>query len=543
MKKSTKTIIQIVLVIFLILFGFAGLMTLNALKPPLEKKKPPVAMPMARTITVHTDTISVPIEGQGTVHPLQEIQLVPQVGGKVVFISPALVDGGEYQKGEVLLKIDPADYKIAVTLAEARVKDAESKFVMAQQESSVAKSDWHRLNPGAPAPPLVAKEPQLATAKANLAAQKAELERARLNLSRTQLKAPFDGRVSQKKVDIGQYISPGQAVATLYSIEAAEIVLPMESNHLKWFYVPGFTTGKKPIPGPAVSPSKTQMIEATRIMNIRVEKSGEHQIVIIEGDGRFKKPTPFFVDKNKLVMDFYGVTSDQKMKTIEVKGPILKSVRVADHKTPKQKTRIVMDLQGKSCSLTTRIEKTLQVQIKAGNETKQPHIVQSAELPVDLVTSQSANAQPPRDMVTKAIVKADIAGQEQTWEGTVVRAEGKVDELTRMINVVVLVNQPYAKMPPLAPGLFVTVNIQGRQIENGVIIPRAAIHQGEIVWVVNKENTLEFRPIEVALRSRAGVVVTSGLSDSEQVVVSPIKEVTNGMKVRNIPAINGGETL
>jgi multidrug efflux pump subunit AcrA (membrane-fusion protein) len=114
MKKSTKIIIQIILVMVLIAFGVTGLMALNAIKPPMEKKKPPVAMPLARTIVVHTENIRVPIEAHGIVYPLQEIQLIPQVGGKVIFMSSAMVDGGQYKKGDILFKIDPADYRIAV---------------------------------------------------------------------------------------------------------------------------------------------------------------------------------------------------------------------------------------------------------------------------------------------------------------------------------------------------------------------------------------------------------------------------------------------
>ncbi|MBU1053060.1 MAG: efflux RND transporter periplasmic adaptor subunit [Proteobacteria bacterium] len=389
MKKINKRIIQIVLVIIFIAVGFAGNMFLKASRPPVEKQSATIAVPLARTIAVEAKTFSVPIEGNGTVYPLKEIQLVPQVGGKVVYISPALVNGGEYKKDEVLLKIDPADYEIAVTLAEALLKDAESKFILAEQEASVAKSDWKALHPDQPPPPLVAKEPQLATAKAKLEAQRAELERARLNLARTRLIAPFDGQVGKKNVDIGQYVSLGQGLATLYSIEASEIVLPMETENLQWFDVPGFTSGN-------------------------------------------------------------GKGSD-------------------------------------------------------------------------------------------AIVYVDIAGKRRIWKGTVVRAEGKVDELTRMVNIVVKVDAPYAKKPPLAPGLFASVNIQGKSIENGVIIPRSAIHQDNVVWVVDKDGRLEFRTVEVALRSRAGIVLKSGLSDKEQVVVSPIKEVTNGMKVRNVPAKDGVE--
>jgi RND family efflux transporter MFP subunit len=181
-------------------------------------------------------------------------------------------------------------------------------------------------------------------------------------------------------------------------------------------------------------------------------------------------------------------------------------------------------------------EKTLHVRVMPSTDGDIPHIITHKENAGSPIVSR-----PSRDMSNKVIVKADIAGRLRIWEGTVVRAEAKVDQRTRMINVVVRVNQPYLKKPPLVPGMFVTVDIQGRSIENGVIIPRAAIRQGNVVWVVDEDGRLEFRAIEVALRSREGVVVKNGLSDKEHIVVSPIKEVTNGMKVRNVPANSGGD--
>ena len=536
MKKSTKILVQIALVIGLIFFGVSGLIALNALKPTMEKKTPPVATPMARTITVETQTVQVPIEGQGIVHPLQEIQLVPQVGGKVIHISPALVDGGQYQKNDILLKIDPADYHIAVTLAEARVKDAESKYILTEQESSVARSDWYQLNPGTPPPPLVAKEPQLATAKARLEAEKAELERARLNLSRTILKAPFDGRVSQKKVDIGQYIAPGQAVATLYSIEAAEIVLPMENDHLQWFHVPGFTPETKTAPLPAASSPEQPETPATKVEKITVEKTENGYLVSIETNGMIRNPTPFLVEGEKLVIDLPDLASDNKTNTIKVDGGYLERIRMAEHTTPRQKTRVVLDLKGITENEIDTNNNTLRIHVKPltgnGNSRIFTREKRSEAPPAQL---------PSMDPENTVIVRAQIAGQQQIWKGRVVRAEGKVDELTRMINVVVRVNQPYSKKPPLAPGMFVTVDIKGKAIENAVIVPRSALHQDDIVWVINGDNRLEFRTVDVALRFRNGVVVRKGLSDKDQVVVSPLKEVTNGMKVRNVPANNGGD--
>jgi multidrug efflux pump subunit AcrA (membrane-fusion protein) len=101
-----------------------------------------------------------------------------------------------------------------------------------------------------------------------------------------------------------------------------------------------------------------------------------------------------------------------------------------------------------------------------------------------------------------------------------------------MINVVVRVEQPYAKKPPLVFGLFVGVEIEGRMIPNGAVIPRAALHQGNIVWVVGEDSLLQFRQVEVGRIQGDEVVVTGGLEDGETLVTTPLKAVTDGMTVR-----------
>ena len=127
---------------------------------------------------------------------------------------------------------------------------------------------------------------------------------------------------------------------------------------------------------------------------------------------------------------------------------------------------------------------------------------------------------------------ARIAGRELSWDGQVVRAEGKLDERTRMINVVVRVDEPYATRPPLAMGLFVTVDIKGRQLPEGAVIPRRALQEDDMVWVVDGENRLRFRKIDVACVQGDQVVVEQGLRDGERVVITPLKVVTDGMAIR-----------
>ncbi|MDD5722919.1 MAG: hypothetical protein PHY29_04175 [Syntrophales bacterium] len=131
-----------------------------------------------------------------------------------------------------------------------------------------------------------------------------------------------------------------------------------------------------------------------------------------------------------------------------------------------------------------------------------------------------------------ATVHAEIAGRKLTFSGEVVRAEGKVDEKTRMITVIVRVDRPYTTKPPLAIGLFVTVDIRGQVLPGAAVIPRAALRQGDIVWTVDGEGILHFRTVRVARYQGEEVVLESGLEDGEMVAFSTLKAPADGMTVR-----------
>jgi hypothetical protein len=104
-----------------------------------------------------------------------------------------------------------------------------------------------------------------------------------------------------------------------------------------------------------------------------------------------------------------------------------------------------------------------------------------------------------------------------------------------MINVIIRVDKPYATRPPLAMGLFVTVEIEGRRLPKAAVIPRPALHENDVVWVVDEENRLRFRKVDVARVQGNEVVVEAGLKDGERVVITPLKAVTHGMAVRKVP--------
>ena len=160
MTKTKKRFVHFAIAVGLVALGVLGMRALTASKPQIKKRKSPAPTPMVRTVNVETGPQTVYVRGEGTVRPLQEIELVPQVAGKLVHVSRALVNGGVFRDGETLLRIDPADYQLAVTLAKAKVKDAESGLQLVEEEAGAAREEW-RLHGGyesnADPPPLVVK--------------------------------------------------------------------------------------------------------------------------------------------------------------------------------------------------------------------------------------------------------------------------------------------------------------------------------------------------------------------------------------------------
>jgi hypothetical protein len=165
---------------------------------------------------------------------------------------------------------------------------------------------------------------------------------------------------------------------------------------------------------------------------------------------------------------------------------------------------------------------------------------EAAEITVNLENRDLAWLKVPgmttrQDSGSPATVSVNLAGRESVWQGRVVRAGGQVDATTRLVPVVVRVDDPYDRLPPLSVGLYVRVRIQGRALDQAADLPRAAFKPGQTVWVVDKDGSLRFRRVEVARFTADRALVTSGVRQGEQVVISPLGTATDGMKVRPLP--------
>ena len=216
--------------------------TLLVTRQQLDPSVPEPVAPAVRVMRVDPGSVRLVVHAQGTVAPRTEADLVPEVSGNVLWISPNLVAGGYFEQGEPLLRIDDRDYRYALERARATVDRA-----MAEDE--FARFELQRLRE-MEARDLISPsdvETGIRAARVTEAAlvdARAALNQAELDLSRTELPAPFAGLVRSKQVDPGQFVSRGAAVARLYAVDYVEVRLPIADQQLAYLDIPPMQRGE-----------------------------------------------------------------------------------------------------------------------------------------------------------------------------------------------------------------------------------------------------------------------------------------------------------
>lgn len=396
--------IRKILMVLLPLALLAGgaITTQRIVQSPVEPKRVAreAAPPSVEVLQVNPRRVRLTVRAEGTVAPQTESALVPEVSGRVVEISPAMVSGGFFQKGDILLEIDPREYELAVIRSRSAIGEARLQLAIEQRESELAAREWDSLSPGKQPTDLALRKPHIAEAEAALAAAEADLEKAEYDLERCQVRAPFDGRVRTEQVDVGQFVSRGATLATLYSVDAAEIRLPIADDQLAFLDLPMAYSDEDP--------------------------------------------------------------SRQRA------GP-------------------------------------------------------------------------------RVSLRADFAGRTHSWLGRIVRTEGEIDPRTRMVFAIARVENPYARRsrkrrPPLAVGMFVEAEIEGVSFGSVVELPRSLVRGDDVVIVVDEQDRLRLRQVEILRQEGQKALIRSGLRNGERVCASAIETPFEGMKVRVIDqAVREGE--
>jgi len=209
---------------------------LFAMRDPVEPRPTVVTAPLVRTLRVELRTVQLSVFAYGTVAPRTESDLVPQVSGEVVWMSPSLVSGGFFEKGEPLVRIDRADYEAELESARAGVARARSQLSRARKERTRQQRLADRS--AASESNIDDAENSFHVAEATFREASARLGRTERDLDRTELRAPYAGRVREESLDVGQFVSRGAVVARLYAVDYAEVRLPIPDRELAFIDLP-----------------------------------------------------------------------------------------------------------------------------------------------------------------------------------------------------------------------------------------------------------------------------------------------------------------
>ncbi len=216
----------------LVLIGAIGLtFAMGALKPKPDEKEETVKAAPVLVAEASSENVRLSVQTQGEVKSRTEISLVPQVSGKIVYVSPSFVEGGAFRKGDVLLRIDPEEYRLRVVQARANVAQSRTRLQSEEAEAEVARKEADELGLNETSS-LALREPQVAEARAMINSAEAALGEAELQFQRATLKAPFDGRVREQEAGVGQYVAPGTNLGKIFSVQTMEIPLPLTDNEL-----------------------------------------------------------------------------------------------------------------------------------------------------------------------------------------------------------------------------------------------------------------------------------------------------------------------
>ena len=234
MTRILKIILPVAFIVAAVVASFAMIQG-RADAPKEAVPRPALLVSVA---TARSEPTSFVVRSRGLVAPRTQTTLVSEVSGQIAEVSPAFIAGGFFERGDVLIRIDPRNYETLVKRARAEVARARTAVATENALAGYAFEDWERLREldasAGPASELTLRKPQLQQALAELESGEAELEEAEEDLRRTVIRAPYDGMVREKIADIGQYVNVGAQLVRVFAVDLAEVRLPITQKDLRF---------------------------------------------------------------------------------------------------------------------------------------------------------------------------------------------------------------------------------------------------------------------------------------------------------------------
>jgi multidrug efflux pump subunit AcrA (membrane-fusion protein) len=256
---------------------FAGLVIMKrlaALREPPKQAEVPEARLRVEVLRALPESVPVLITGYGEARSRDVVGITPEVAGMVVEIHPRLEAGEVIPEGDLLFRIDPRDYQAAMNQASANVSQMRDTIVRLKKQYEVDRSrldtirssrdlaqrEFNRVrqlfeqeevgtqsgvekaemgfNQAQDAYDLLAQAVELYPVRireteAGLAAAEAALELSKTRFGRTEVRAPFQARIREARVELGQYVMPGAPVMTLANDALLEIPVPLDSRDVR----------------------------------------------------------------------------------------------------------------------------------------------------------------------------------------------------------------------------------------------------------------------------------------------------------------------
>ena len=228
-----KIVTRVVLPIVILLVAAGAARALFFLKSSAAREKPPPRTALVEVRRVEPTTTTARVQATGIVEPALEVTVVPEVTGKVRWMSKSLVPGGRFKKGEPVLRLSGGEYRLLVKQEKSRVDKAELDLKIERGRQRIAQREWDLIGKGADAEEkeLGLRKPHLASAESAVSGARAGLGRARINLGRTSIRAPFNATVTEESVDVGQVVGPSSRLVTLVGTDRfwVRVSVPVEA--------------------------------------------------------------------------------------------------------------------------------------------------------------------------------------------------------------------------------------------------------------------------------------------------------------------------
>jgi RND family efflux transporter MFP subunit len=231
---------QIVLPILVIVCGVLVLLWLLQTSPKAKPRKKD-----ARAVLVEVETLKalhqkISVQGMGTVQPALEVELKARVNGEIIKMHEKVLPGGHVKKGDVLFQIDPTDYENTARQLLSEVEKAKNNLEIERGNQLVAQKEFELL--GEKVRPeekrLILRQPQLRNLTATLDSVRARYEKAKLDIERTTIRAPFNGVIQSRMVNIGSQVNTSTPLVHLVGTDEFWIEVSIPVKKIRWLNIP-----------------------------------------------------------------------------------------------------------------------------------------------------------------------------------------------------------------------------------------------------------------------------------------------------------------